>query len=60
MSDRAIELLDEIYDVECQLEDAEECGDLEERLELTMLLYDLKRERLNLAAKELGEDMDGW
>lgn len=52
--DRLIELLDEIADCETELDEAMECGDLEEQLECAFRLEDLKREHFQESMRETG------
>lgn len=52
--DRLIELLEEIDDAECELEEINECGDLEDRLEAALRLEDLKAEHFRLKMEETG------
>lgn len=52
--DRVLELLQEIDDAECELEELNECGDLEERLEAAQKVEDLKREHFRLTIEETG------
>ena len=54
MTDRVLELLDEIADLECALEEANECGDLEDRLSLAQELEDKRAEHLRLTLIETG------
>jgi hypothetical protein len=54
--DRWIELLREISEAQCELEELNECGDLEERLEAAQRLQDLENERFRLSMRETGEN----
>jgi len=40
--DKLIELMNEISDAECELEELNECGTLEERLEIAQKIEELK------------------
>jgi len=52
--DRLIQLLNEIKEAEAELEELEECGDLEDRLEAAMRLEDLKAEHFRQKMIETG------
>lgn len=52
--DRLVELLNEIADAECELEEANECGNLEDRLEAAQRLEDFKAEYLRESLRETG------
>lgn len=52
--DRLIELLNEIAEAEAELEELNECGDLEDRLEAAQRLEDLKAEHLREKMRETG------
>lgn len=53
--DRLIELLREIDDAKLELEELNECGDLEDRLEAAQRLEDLKIEHFRESMRETGE-----
>jgi len=40
--DRVLELLEELNEAKAALEEAEECGDLEERMELAFRVHELE------------------
>ncbi len=52
--DRLIELLNEIAEAEAELEELNECGDLEERLEAALRLDDLKAKHFRETMIETG------
>jgi hypothetical protein len=52
--DKLTELLNEIADAECELEEANESGELETRLELALKIDDLKAEHLRESLRETG------
>ena len=52
--DKLIDLLNEIADAEVELEELNECGDLEERFEAAERLEDLKAEHFRQKMLETG------
>jgi hypothetical protein len=54
MNDRLIELINEIQDCRCELEELDECGDLEGRMERALKLADLEQEHFKLKMIETG------
>lgn len=52
--DRLIELLSEIEEAKCELEEINECGDLEERLEAAQRVEDLEAQHLREKMRETG------
>ena len=50
--DKLIELLNEISDAECELEEANECGTLEERFTAALKVDDLKQEHFQQTMSE--------
>lgn len=54
MNDRVIELINEIQDCRCELEELNECGDLEDIMECQLRLEDLEREHFKLTMAETG------
>ncbi len=54
MIDKLLDLLREIDDVSLDLDEANECGDLELRLKLMLRLEDLRVEHLREKLKETG------
>ena len=54
MNDMLIELINEIQDCKCELEELNECGDLEDRMECALKLADLEQEHFKLKMRETG------
>ena len=54
MTDRLVELLNEIEDLETELEELNESGDLEDRLECAQRIEELKAEHFRLKMIETG------
>lgn len=52
--DRLVELVNEIQDCRCELEELDECGDLEERMGCALRLADLEHEHFRLKMIETG------
>jgi len=52
--DRLIELINELQDAEVELEEANECGTLEERLEAAQKVEDLRAEHFKAKMLETG------
>ncbi len=52
--DRLIELLNELQEAEVELEEANECGTLEDRLEAAQKVEDLRNEHLRARLIETG------
>lgn len=53
--DKILDLISEIQDLEAELEEINECGDLEDRLDLAMRLEEKKAEHLKAVMVEGGE-----
>ena len=54
-ADRLLELLSEIDDAKCELEELNECGTLEERLECALRIEELEAEHFRQKMIETGE-----
>lgn len=54
--DKLLDLLHEIEAAEVELEELEECGDLEERLEAAQRLEDLRAEHFKQSCRDMGEE----
>lgn len=55
MTDRLLDLINQIQDCETELEELEECGCLEERMDCALRLEELKATHFKAKMEETGE-----